>query len=290
MNNIPRFNSCDLLDKYNNHKDCIIFDLKDVVESQNSLVSIAHHHLFYQILFITSGNGKHFIDNKTFNINKGDLFFIAPGQVHKWDFNETTQGYILNFTIDFFYSYLVDKDFLNNFKFFSQHNTENLFKVNKFFNEFDRMFSSIKIAFNNKKRKEFNLLHVYVLELLLTAVELYESKNKLSDDIIHYSALVNNYEKLIDKHFYELRFPNDYAKLLHVSPNYLNSKCKKFKGQSSGELIRNRILLESKRLLVNTNLSVAEIAFKLSFKDNSYFSRFFKKYIGVSPDGYRRSK
>nr|WP_237717518.1 helix-turn-helix domain-containing protein [Myroides injenensis] len=49
------------------------------------------------------------------------------------------------------------------------------------------------------------------------------------------------------------------------------------------------MLLESKRLLVNTNLSASEVAYKLSFKDNSYFYRFFKKYVGVSPDEYRKS-
>jgi len=57
---------------------------------------------------------------------------------------------------------------------------------------------------------------------------------------------------------------------------------------SAGELIRDRIILEAKRLLVNAKMSVSEIAHELNFVDNSYFSRFFKKYAGVTPEVFRK--
>lgn len=52
MKNIPRFTSCDLLDQNNNRQDCVIFNLQQVISTQKNLVSIAHHHLFYQILLL----------------------------------------------------------------------------------------------------------------------------------------------------------------------------------------------------------------------------------------------
>jgi AraC-like DNA-binding protein len=58
-------------------------------------------------------------------------------------------------------------------------------------------------------------------------------------------------------------------------------------GKSAGELIRQRVLLEAKRLLAHTKLSVSEISFKLGFEDNSYFGRFFKKYNGLTPERFR---
>jgi AraC-like DNA-binding protein len=48
------------------------------------------------------------------------------------------------------------------------------------------------------------------------------------------------------------------------------------------------VLLEAKRLLTNADMTAAEIAYELNFQDNSYFSRFFKKYEGVTPEGFRR--
>jgi AraC-like DNA-binding protein len=60
-------------------------------------------------------------------------------------------------------------------------------------------------------------------------------------------------------------------------------------GISAGELIRDRILLEAKRLLINLDLTISEIAYQLNFSDNSYFTKFFKKYTGQKPDEFRKS-
>jgi len=59
-------------------------------------------------------------------------------------------------------------------------------------------------------------------------------------------------------------------------------------GRSAGELIRDRILLEAKRLLINARMSISEIAGELEFSDNSYFTKFFKKYEGVTPDAFKK--
>jgi len=48
--------------------------------------------------------------------------------------------------------------------------------------------------------------------------------------------------------------------------------------------------LEAKRLLAHTNLSISEIAYRLNFQDNSYFGRFFKKYVKITPEAFRLSQ
>ncbi|MEP6794268.1 MAG: helix-turn-helix domain-containing protein, partial [Saprospiraceae bacterium] len=95
------------------------------------------------------------------------------------------------------------------------------------------------------------------------------------------------FHELIEKNFVELKTPREYAPLLHVTPNHLNAYCKRKSGMTAGQLIRQRILLEAKRLLAHTKLSVSEISFKLGFVDNSYFGRYFKKYCGTTPEGFR---
>lgn len=289
MKKIPRYNSCDLLDQNNVLKDCVIFDLNRIIQMRNNVVSIAHQHAFYQILLITGGSGIHLIDNETHSVAKGDIFFLSPGQVHRWDFNESTQGFIINFTLDFFSSFLLNKDFVQLLPFFeydSHHTKLNVFQQ---FSTIANIFDKITFEFQIKENYDSNLIRVYILELLLLLKKQINDENNFSYSQLQPSNLIKQYEHLVEQKFYELRFPKEYAKLLYVTPNYLNAICQKIKGQSAGEIIRNRILLESKRLLVNTNLSAGEIAYKLSFKDNSYFSRFFKKYVGVSPDEYRKS-
>ncbi|KUF43178.1 helix-turn-helix domain-containing protein [Myroides marinus] len=289
MKRIPRYNSCDLLDQNNVLKDCVIFDLHRIIQMRNNVVSIAHHHAFYQILLITGGSGIHYIDNESHSVAKGDIFFLSPGQVHRWDFNETTQGFIINFTADFFSSFLLNSDFVQSLPFFEYSSEYSKLNIFQQFSTVVNIFDKITFEYQIKEHCDSNLIRIYILELLLLLKKQINEENNFSYNQLQPSNLVKQYEHLVEKNFYELRFPKEYAKLLYVTPNYLNAICQKIKGQSAGEIIRSRILLESKRLLVNTNLSAGEIAYKLSFKDNSYFSRFFKKYVGVSPDEYRKS-
>ncbi|MBS1601630.1 MAG: AraC family transcriptional regulator, partial [Bacteroidetes bacterium] len=78
------------------------------------------------------------------------------------------------------------------------------------------------------------------------------------------------------------------AELLFITPNHLNALCQELVGRPAGEVIRDRVLLEAKRLLTNAGMTATEIAYELNFQDNSYFNRFFKKYEGVTPDEFRK--
>jgi AraC-like DNA-binding protein len=75
--------------------------------------------------------------------------------------------------------------------------------------------------------------------------------------------------------------------MLHVTTNHLNETVKGTLGQPAGMIIRERLLLEAKRLLRYSDSPVAEIATHLNFEDPSYFSRFFKKHTGFSPSEFR---
>lgn len=100
---------------------------------------------------------------------------------------------------------------------------------------------------------------------------------------------VQEFERLIDKHFEVKKLPSSYAELLHVSANYLNKICKEETGQTAGELIRKRITIEAQRLLHYTNYSINEIADKLGFENPSYFITFFKKQTGSTPEQFRKN-
>ncbi|WP_291060157.1 MULTISPECIES: helix-turn-helix domain-containing protein [unclassified Empedobacter] len=76
--------------------------------------------------------------------------------------------------------------------------------------------------------------------------------------------------------------------MLYITPNHLNALCKDVLATSAGELIRSRIVLEAKRLLVNKEISVTEIAYLLNFQDASYFVKFFKKYTEFTPEQFRK--
>ena len=140
-------------------------------------------------------------------------------------------------------------------------------------NQQNNQFSNLKIG--------FYLMSLFIdIERSLEAVKI-----KTSD---YQSVLLNNFQELIDQNFKNKKLPKEYAELLYITPNHLNALCKDILGNSAGELIRSRVVLEAKRLLVNKEISVTEIAYLLNFQDASYFVKFFKKYTEFTPEQFRK--
>jgi AraC family transcriptional activator of pobA len=86
-----------------------------------------------------------------------------------------------------------------------------------------------------------------------------------------------------------MRTAQQYAQELNLNPSYLNGLVKKHTGQPISTLIKNRLVEESKALLVQTGWTLQEISQIISFADQPNFSQFFKNYVGVTPNEFRRS-
>lgn len=287
---IPTYAICNLLNQENKKEDFVLLDLNRFLEFQPSLTSSSHKHHFFQLLFITEGSGIHTIDFANYTIEKGDLYILAPGQVHKWLFHPSTKGYVINFTADFFASFLIRNDYLKDFSFFIGNGNNSRIKQNSFFNFIERSFIKIDNEYHDKERGSLDLIRLYLLTLFHELEKgLGQQNEALFQNKVHIE-LLKHFDKYIEQYYIEKRLPKDYALLLFVTPNHLNAVCKKVRGMSAGEVIRNRVLLECKRLLTNSSLSISEIAYALNFTDNSYFSRFIKKHTGKSPEVFRKNR
>lgn len=105
-----------------------------------------------------------------------------------------------------------------------------------------------------------------------------------SDTQLHEGAL---FQALVEEHFSDAKSVNFYAERLNLSPDTFSKKIKKQLGKLPSTLIQERVVLESKKLLHLTYLSIKEVALELNFDDEHYFSRYFKKNVGVSPSEFR---
>jgi AraC-like DNA-binding protein len=104
-----------------------------------------------------------------------------------------------------------------------------------------------------------------------------------------YSTLCEDFRRLVLRHATERQPVHYYAEQLNVSMGYLNEQVKRQMGLTPGEVIRKTMVTEAKRLIANTDLSMASIAEMLGFRDGSYFCRLFKKEMGVSPIRFRQT-
>lgn len=91
----------------------------------------------------------------------------------------------------------------------------------------------------------------------------------------------------IEKNYKKLHTAGDYAKILFATPQQLNKFVKSTCNISLSQMIVNRIVIEAKRELYLTSKTIKEISGSLGYDDEFYFSRFFKKQVGVSPKRYR---
>src|ERR1700724_168337 len=96
LKHIPTFSICDLDIARFPSNDLAIYKLNKFIIESKDLV-FPHRHSFYQVLYITEGNGTHIIDFKAYPIDRGNMFFLAPGQIHEWIFDDRTDGIIINF-------------------------------------------------------------------------------------------------------------------------------------------------------------------------------------------------
>lgn len=92
---------------------------------------------------------------------------------------------------------------------------------------------------------------------------------------------------LLDDYYIAERTTGFYAGKLGISPKRLNQILQEKMNATATHLIHARLLLEAKRKLTASDFTIKEIAFQLNFKDHSYFSRFFKRQSGYTPEDYK---
>lgn len=268
-------------------EDILVARFSDYLAAHQD-IHFPHRHSFYHLAFFTAGSGSHTIDFEKFPVKPGQLYFMVPGQVHSWFFAGGIEGYVMNVSAGFFNAFLQDADYVERFPFFTGVSAEGVIQLPKaaipvVTAQFEGMLKEIK----GEQAYSQDMLRLQVLEMFI-AVSRASRRGESRQELPHNYVLLRNFRKLVEQHYMQLRLPKEYAALLYVTPNYLNAFCRHMLGKSAGEIIRDRVLLEAKRLLINADMSIAAIAYQLNFADNSYFTKFFKKYAGTTPEEFRK--
>jgi AraC family transcriptional activator of pobA len=247
-----------------------------------------HRHSFYHLVYFTKGKGTQHIDFKEYPVQPGLIYFMTPGQVHSWSFTDEVDGYIINFSEGFFNSFLFNPNYLENFVFFDELSSNAVYILPE--QARDKIISLFEnILDEGKDQDTFNadMVKILMLRIFIEVSRALDLKQNQQNGSYN-QTLLKSFKKLIEIHFIQLRFPKQYAELLFITPNHLNALTNEYLGISAGQLIRERVILEAKRLLVNMELSITDISCKLAFSDQSYFVKFFKKHVGITPDKFRK--
>ncbi|MBJ6119712.1 helix-turn-helix domain-containing protein [Pontibacter sp. BT310] len=252
----------------------------------SDLSSVPHRHDAYQLILVqeTKG-GDNLIDFRRYEMTEGRLFLIGPEQAHQRQ-SRQERGVLVFFSEAFLQTTgITAHDALVLFGAVYQHPYLDLKP------ELQQIFLQLTALISLELRQPepsqailsrylFILLNYLLRECHVQIAQLTPARH--SERLFRLSSL-------IEEHFQQHKPVSFYAEALDITPKHLNSLCRQYLHTTVADMQNARLLLESKRLLYFSSLSVKEVAYQLGFEDDSYFVRFFRRMTGTTPLQFRAS-
>ncbi|GAB3921145.1 AraC family transcriptional regulator [Mucilaginibacter myungsuensis] len=280
----PVYDICSLSDAQD--EDILVSRFAPYLQVHQNL-KLPHKHNFYHLVLFTEGGGTHAIDFEQYPVLPYQIYFMIPGQAHSWSFEEHVDGYVINFSVPFLESFLLKHDHLEQYSFFNGIPDRSVINIPEAFRaSIIDLFENILQEAAQPQQQTTDMVRTLLLQLFIKVGRIVGPRQTPSVTGYNYT-LLKNFQKLVEANYHILKLPKQYAELLFITPNHLNALSNNLLQKPAGEVIRERVALEAKRLLINFDLTITEIAQRLNFADNSYFSKFFKKQAGLSPEEFR---
>lgn len=243
-----------------------------------------HKHEYMEMFLFKKGGGSHAIDFNNHSIQDYSVHFVFPNQIHKVSRELDTNGHVLLISKAYFAD--VDYDLFVRF-FHSFYLQPALQMESTVFQDVEQLLEAIKSELTTHKAFYQDIVKDYVRVLLKSFLR-EKSKNNVAniESHVHFNQYMDLLI-LVEDNFSKHLPVSYYAESLKVSVKKLNAICKEFNTATCSNLIHNRIILEAKKLLLYSEMSVKEVMFALNYSDPAYFNRFFKSKTGQTPTAYK---
>jgi len=245
----------------------------------------------YKVMWIEDGDGTYLVDTNEFTVKGSGVFFLSPGQVFCVKSERVKSVYQVEFDGDFYCIESHGKEIACNGLLFNNVHRSSVISVKPEEKDiFLTLINQMIAELENKGRSHKELLVSYLRMYLIHALRLLEKEEEKSLSETHKgNQQVQEFIALVEKQFKTEHTVKGYAEQLFISPKSLAKKLQSLGYPTPLQVIQNRIILEAKRQLKFSKLSIKEIAFELGFDDPAYFSRLFSKNSEISPAAYRKA-
>ena len=262
--------------------------MEDLWEERGGAADQPHRHDYYTLLLVKKAKGKHFIDFNEYTLAPQQMFFVSPGQIHQVVEEEKSSGYVIVFSPHFLAENNIACSFIDNLNLFNDYgntpplpiNNEELQRLSGYAEEILRLYQT-DIQYKEQAIGSFlQLILIHSNNLCTLSIDntqTHEAGN----------SLLRNFKELVNQNFKIWHGSTPYAERLNVTPDHLNRVVKSLSGKTAKDFIQSRIIIEAKRMLYFTELSLKEIGYQLGFSEPANFSAFFKKSTGKSPSVFR---
>jgi AraC-like DNA-binding protein len=252
-------------------------------------VNQAVYHSYIKIIFLKEGSSIT-IDFNNYRLDGDALFFINVNQWYNLEIQERTgSGSLIYYNRDFYCVEIHDREvscdgilYNNVYEIPVSICPMNNQTVQEILNE-------IKAEIRNDEPSMEEMLRILLKELIIKATRIWKAKHGIvTAETKHEIEFTRKFSQLVELHFRSKHTVAGYAAILSVSPKNLHKRITQNGKAAPNDLIKQRIILEAKRLLAHTGLSVKEIGYDLGYDDPAYFVRLFTKQTGASPVEFRK--
>lgn len=231
------------------------------------------------------------VDFNVYHTTGPTLFFISPNQVLSIEKLGEQSGRLVFYNRDFYCIQLHDEEVACDGLLFNNINNMPMTVIPQQDTTFiEYLFSRIEDEFELKDGSLEEMIRTYLKQLLIKSTRLWKVQHlegvmaaRPNNDL----EFFRKFTQLVEANFKEKHNVADYADLLVIAPKTLTHRFKRLKLPQPNEIIKNRIILEAKRLLIHTDRTAKEIAYTLGYDDPAYFSRLFFIKTGEPPSGFR---
>jgi AraC-like DNA-binding protein len=234
-----------------------------------------------------SGGGRFSIDLADYDLQQDCLLFIRAGQYLKLP--ENSRGSMLYYTQGFYGVQLHDQQTAWDEQLFTVLHKTPLITL-------DRNQASIITSILDEIKAEImeddinleEMVRVLLKQIIIRSTRFWKRRQGLDNlTLQHESGFSLFFLRLVENNFLRHHDVASYAKMLNISAKALSKRVTKSSGQTPLAIIQTRIILEAKRMLIYTPMSIKEIGYKLGYRDPSYFIRFFTKHVQIAPQAFR---
>lgn len=253
---------------------------------------------FYMISLKIGINGQLKYGQQAYDFDEGTMFFIAPKQVFRIEADNDSQteksGWMLLIHPDFLWNTSLAKT-IKQYDFFGYSVNEALFLSHKEEKIINGIIENIQQEYHATIDKFSQNIIISHIETLLNYSERFYERQFITRKITNHKTLdrlediLNDYfdnSDLVSKGLPTVQFV---ANELNVSSNYLSRLLKTLTGQSTQQMIHDKLIEKAKEKLSVTDLSISEIAYELGFEHPQSFTKLFKSKTNLSPVEFRSS-
>lgn len=231
------------------------------------------------------------IDFKHYKTMTPSLFFINSNQYLQIGREGKKQGYFMYYNRDFYCVQIHDAEVACDGLLFN-----NIFEMpmtalpDKEISFIDGIYHQIQEEFDSPDSSQEEMIRTYLKQLIIKATRIWKVQQLgiLNDEPSKEMDFFRDFSRLVEIHFRTKHTVADYADILGVAPKTLSNKFNRLELTQPNDIIKERIILEAKRLLGHSSLSVKEIAYQLGYEDPAYFNRLFTNKVGDTPSNFKK--